>query len=100
MMRRGSPLGGYVVLVLVWLGLFLCFGLATQNFLTWRTLSTLANRIPALTVVAAGMTLVLIIGGIDLSVGSVLGLGGAVIGVAVVDWHWPFWLAAATCLSV
>jgi ribose transport system permease protein len=49
--------------------------------------------------VAAGMTLVLIIGGIDLSVGSVLGLGGAVLGVTIVDWHWPLWAAIATCLG-
>lgn len=87
-------------MLVVWLGLVLLFGAFSENFLTWRTLSTLANRIPTLTVVAAGMTLVLIIGGIDLSVGSVLGLGGAVLGVAIVDWHWPFWAAGATCLGV
>jgi ribose transport system permease protein len=46
------------------------------------------------------MTLVLVIGGIDLSVGSVLGLGGAVLGVAMVDWNWPFWAAAALCLGI
>jgi ribose transport system permease protein len=31
----------------------------------------------------------LITGGIDLSVGSVLALAGAVLGVLLVDWHWP-----------
>jgi ribose transport system permease protein len=44
--------------------------------------------------------LVLIIGGIDLSVGSVLGLGGAVMGVALVDWHWPLWGCVVACLAV
>jgi ribose transport system permease protein len=87
-------------MLVIWVGLFLLFGVLSDNFLTWRTLSTLANRIPALTVVAAGMTLVLIIGGIDLSVGSVLGLAGAVVGVALVDWHLPFWLAAAAGLGI
>ena len=76
------------------------FGLLSENFLTLGTLNALANRVPALTVVAAGMTLVLIIGGIDLSVGSALGLGGAVLGVAVVDWHWPVWAASLLCVSV
>jgi ribose transport system permease protein len=46
------------------------------------------------------MTLVLIIGGIDLSVGSVLGLTGAIVGVAMTDWQWPFWSAALLGLGV
>jgi ribose transport system permease protein len=46
------------------------------------------------------MTLVLIIGAIDLSVGSVLGLCGAVLGVAMASWHWPVWAAAVLCLGV
>jgi ribose transport system permease protein len=51
-------------------------------------------------VVAAGMTLVLIIGGIDLSVGSVLGLCGAALGVAMVNWGWPLWAGAALCMGI
>lgn len=43
-------------------------------------------RFRALLLVATGMTLVLIVGGIDLSVGSVLALSGSVIGVLLIDW--------------
>jgi ribose transport system permease protein len=92
--------GEIVVLLGIWLGLFLLFGLFSPNFLTGRTLSALANRVPYLTVVSVGMTLVLIIGGIDLSVGSVLGLCGAVLGVAMVDWRWPLSLGAVLSLLV
>ena len=84
----------------IWIGLLLLFGALSQNFLTMRTLSTVANRIPTLAVIAAGMTLVLIIGGIDLSVGSVLGLCGAVLGVALVDHAWPLWAGAALCMGI
>jgi len=87
-------------MLVIWIGLLLLFGALSQNFLTGRTLSTLANRIPALAVIAAGMTLVLIIGGIDLSVGSVLGLSGAVLGVAMADWGWPVWGAAALSMGI
>jgi ribose transport system permease protein len=100
MPRRFKHLGEYGALLAVWISLLLLFGVLTDNFLTARTLATLANRIPTLTVVSAGVTLVLIIGAIDLSVGSVLGLGGAVMGVAMVDWHWPVWAAAAICVGV
>ena len=97
---RSKRIGEYAALVLIWIGLLLLFGLLSHNFLTIGTLNALANRIPTLTVVAAGMTLVLIIGGIDLSVGSVLGLAGALLGVALVDWHWPLWMGAALCIGV
>jgi ribose transport system permease protein len=100
MNRRSSHLGEYAVMAIIWVGLFLLFGLFTQNFLTWRTLSTLANRIPTLAIIAAGMTLVLIVGGIDLSVGSILGLGGAVLGLTIVDWQWPLWAAVIACLTI
>lgn len=99
-MRKAKWLGEYAAMLAIWLGLVFLFGALSESFLTGRTFTTLANRIPPLAVIATGMTLVLIIGGIDLSVGSVLGLGGAVLGLAVVDWHWPLWAAALLCLGV
>jgi ribose transport system permease protein len=90
----------YLAMLGIWLGLVLLFGLLSHNFLSERTFVTLANRIPALAVIAAGMTLVLIIGGIDLSVGSVLGLCGAVVGLALVNYHLPFWAAMILGLGV
>lgn len=100
MTLKPKRLGEYVVLLAVWIGMVLLFGLLSEHFLTTRTFGSIANRIPTLAVVAAGMTLVLIIGGIDLSVGSVLGLCGAVLGLAMVNWEWPFWAAAALSMSV
>jgi ribose transport system permease protein len=89
----------YVGLLAIWVGLVLLFGLLTENFLSLRTFASLANRIPALAVVAAGMTLVVMTGGIDLSVGSVLGLCGAVMGAALVDLHLPLWMAICAALG-
>src|SRR5258708_39906981 len=68
--------------------------------MSWRSITPLVRRISAVGVDAAGMTFVVIIGAIDLSVGSVLGLGGAVLGVTLVDLHWPLWAAVGTCLGV
>ena len=74
----------YGILAFVLAALILFFGQTTDRFLTWTNFETLANRtLPAPTILAVGMTLVLIIGGIDLSVGSVLGLSAAVLGVLV-----------------
>ena len=82
MSLKPAKIAEYVAMLVIWLGLVLLFGALSHNFLSTRTFVTLANRIPSLAVIAAGMTLVLIIGGIDLSVGSLLGLCGAVLGVA------------------
>ena len=49
---------------------------------------------------AFGMTLVLISGGIDLSVGSVLGLGGMIVGICMVNFGLPIWLSILITLVV
>jgi ribose transport system permease protein len=98
-MKRVHGTAEYLTLAMIWIGLIILFGLLSENFFSFGTWTILASQVPALTVVAAGMTLVLIIAGIDLSVGSVLGLGGAVLGFAVVDWQWPLWAAVLLCLG-
>ena len=75
------------------------FALRTDYFFTWTTFRTIANQIPDAVILATGMTFVLIIGGIDLSVGSVLALGGAVLGLALVQWQLPLPLAILLCLG-
>lgn len=83
----------------IWLGLVVLFALLSDRFLTAATFSSLANQIPALTVVAAGMTLVIITAGIDLSVGSLLGLSGAVFGISLLHWQLPLPLALLAALA-
>lgn len=82
--------GALVVLIIV-------FGLTANNFFTLITFKTIANQIPDVTIVAAGMTFVLIIAGIDLSVGSVMALCGAVLGVSIVNWNLPLFIAICLC---
>ena len=95
--KKGQWLGEYVVMAAVWIALIVLFSCLSSNFLSARTFATLANRIPALAVLASGMTLVIITGGIDLSVGSVLGLCGAVLGLALTHWHWSLAAAMPLC---
>ncbi|WP_417378781.1 ABC transporter permease [Gimesia sp.] len=80
--------------------LVLIFSLMSDHFLSQQTLVTVANNIPDLLVISVGMTLVLIIGGIDLSVGSLLALSSAMLGVCMVDWGSPLWSAVPVCLGV
>ena len=96
--RRRSFLADYIGMVVVLSALIILFSMLSDHFFTVTTFVTIANQIPDLTVIAVGMTFVLIIAGIDLSVGSVMALSGAALGVAMVDYNWS--LARAFVLSL
>ena len=87
----------FILAALVLLVVF--FGLVADNFLSLVTLTTVLNQLPALTTVTVGMTLVLIVAGIDLSVGSVLGFSAAVVGVATVGFDLPIPVACLAGLA-
>lgn len=79
--------------------LVVLFSLVADNFFSLVTLTTILNQIPALTTVTVGMTFVLIVGGIDLSVGSVMGLSATLVGVAAVQWGLPVPAAAGVGIA-
>lgn len=90
----------YLGLISVLAGLIVLFSFSSEHFLSLLTFTTLANQIPTLTVIAVGMSFVLIIAGIDLSVGSVMALSGAVLGATLLDANMSLWLSAVACLGV
>jgi ribose transport system permease protein len=89
----------YIGMALALALLLVIFGLSAQNFFTLTTFRTIANQVPDITIVAVGMTFVLIIAGIDLSVGSVMALAGAVLGLSLVEFKFPLPAAIALCLA-
>lgn len=89
----------YVGLSVALAALIAFFGFSSKNFFQLATLTTIANQIPELTFVAIGMTLVLVTRGIDLSVGSLLALASAVMGVLMVQHHWSL-LTAFTAAAI
>lgn len=89
----------YGGLLAVLLAMVVFFSLRTENFFQVGTVRLIANQIPELTLLAVGMTLVLIIGQIDLSVGSVMALCGAVLGVLVAKADWPLWAAVPASVA-
>ncbi len=93
-------LADYLGLVAALAALILFFSLTTEYFFTLTTFRTIANQIPDAVIIATGMTFVLIIAGIDLSVGSVLALSGAVLGLALTGWQLPLLLALPICVAV
>jgi ribose transport system permease protein len=80
-------------------GLIVFFSAQSEYFWSALTFTTLANQMPALLVIAVGMTFVLIVAGIDLSVGSVMALCGAIFGLIIVDMQLPLLIAGVLCLA-
>lgn len=66
---------------------------ADHAFFTAYTHASTLGQIAALTIMACGMTAVILTGGIDLSVGSLVALTGIVAAHLAVDLQWPVWLA-------
>lgn len=79
--RRESRIGSFIAAnstLLVLLALLLIFGLTSANFLLPANIFNIWRQMSVVAVLGIGMTLVILIGGIDLSVGSVLFLAGGV----------------------
>ena len=100
--RRGPGGAGgwrsYFGLLQALAAMVVLFSVLSEHFLTLETFVTIANELPALAVLSVGMTYVLIIAGIDLSVGSVLALAASVLSLAMVRWNWS--LGAAMPLGL
>lgn len=84
-MLRVRHYSEFLFLALLLGALVVLFSVLNDHFWSLATLQTVTNRIPSLALAALGMTFVLVAGGIDLSVGSVSAVAGAVFGWCLAD---------------
>jgi erythritol transport system permease protein len=68
----------------VLIALLILFSALAPSFLTSNNLAILSKHVAISAILAIGITFVILTGGIDLSVGSVAGLGGMVAGYALI----------------
>ena len=76
------------------------FGVVAPNFLTLTNFFEVTRLSVEVGLLAIAMTPILITGGIDLSVGAMLGLSAVMFGAAYRDWNVPLAGAAAVALLV
>lgn len=67
--------------------LIIVFSLLSDAFLTPTNLITMTKHVAYNAILALGMLLVIVTGGIDLSIGSIVGLSGIVSGVLLQGWE-------------
>lgn len=91
-----KELGTFILLVI------LCAIVAVLNprFLAGANLQNMARLIGAYGIFSIGLGLVIITGGIDLSVGSVFALLGVLLSIMLTQWRWPSLLAVAVVILI
>jgi ribose transport system permease protein len=91
-----KELGTFILLVV------LCIVVAILNprFLAPANLQNMARLIGAYGIFSIGLGIVIITGGIDLSVGSVFALLGVLLSMMLTEWGWPSMLAILAVIGV
>lgn len=80
--------GMYIALVVI----MSIFTYTTNGtFISSRNISNLLNQMGYIAVLGVGMTLIIVIRHIDLSVGFLAGFLGAIAAIAMKFWGWPVW---------
>jgi ribose transport system permease protein len=88
---------GIFILLLV---LCVVTGIRSDSFLSPANLTNLANSVGMYGVFSLGLGLVIITGGIDLSVGSMCALVGIVLSMALTEWKWAWPLAVLAVVLI
>ncbi|MDA8411640.1 MAG: sugar ABC transporter permease [Treponema sp.] len=87
--------GMYIALIII----MAIFTFLTKGiFISSRNIANLLNQTGYIAVLAVGMTLVIIIRHIDLSVGFLSGFLGAIAAVMLVNWHMSVWVTLPAVL--
>jgi len=97
--ERWSPDGEWI-LALALVAEVAFFSLVAQNFFTVANFFEVTRLSIELGLLAVALTPVIVSGGIDLSVGSMMGLAAVVFGAAARDWHIGIAAAATLALMV
>ncbi len=95
---RSGDLGALPVVIGLVL-IAIVFQVLNPLFLSSRNLVNLTLEASSVGVISLGVVCVLLVGEIDLSVGSVSGLSGAIVAVLGVQQGWPMPLAIATAIA-
>jgi len=87
----------YGGIVIGLIALFILFSFMNRNFLTSTNIMNIVLQVSIIAITAFGMTYVLLLGDIDLSVGSTIALTGTLAALALL-WGLPFYLAISIAL--
>lgn len=100
MTERYPDVGIIFSLVVILLGMCLFVSIVNPRFLMVRNLTNILVQLTGFICVSVGMTLVITTGGLDISIGSIMGLSAAMMGVSMSIWNMSGPAAIAIGLAV
>jgi ribose transport system permease protein len=88
--------GIFILLAVV----FLAFTFASPKFLSWSNVINILRQVSMFGIVVTGVTMIMIGGGMDLSVGMQMAVDGMLIGFMMVDMHMPIWISVIVTILI
>ena len=98
MMKHKRSTSQYTVILLI-IALFLLLSLTSETFLAYDNLYSVIYGVSIQFFAVIGFTLLIVMGEVDLAVGSMYGLSGTLVGYCICVWKWPLWLAIPVVLA-
>jgi ribose transport system permease protein len=89
-----------VIIFLIVVILFIIGGVINPRFLGIENLKILTRDSAMLAIAAIGVGFTILVAGIDLSVGSIVGLGGVLVAYFIMVWGLPIWFAIPLTLAI
>jgi ribose transport system permease protein len=92
-------LGSQAIVYLIFVAIVIYFSVRAPSFATGNSLAEIGRQTAAITVVAVGMTVVILCAEIDLSVGSTVSITGAMV-ATLLSHGWPVLVAILAALAI
>lgn len=92
--------GQELILIVIIAALWVLLAISNPSFLSVFSIQSMLWRLAPVGIIAIGMTLIIITGGIDISVAAILMVCAATIAKLTAEGGWPFWMAVLVSLAL
>ncbi len=83
--------------IILFVIIFIIFGIFSSNWFTFKNAENILSQSSYIGILAAAITLVLLTGGVDISIGSNMFLSASIAGLLMQN-GWPIWAAVIVCI--
>lgn len=85
--------------IILFFVIFIMFGIFSSNWFTFKNLENILNQSSYIGILATAITLVLLTGGVDISIGANMFLSASIAGLLMAK-GWPIWSTVIVCIFI
>lgn len=100
---KGSVITDFIkknIVLIILVIMMICFQFFNKNFLSLNNIVTIIRQGACTGILAVGLGVVLIVGGIDLSIAAMVSMLSVILGVLTVENGWPVFPAILLCVAL